>query len=113
MTADLTALLYLVAGVLFILALRGLSSPVTSRQGNLFGIIGMAIAIVTTMLSPEVVSYPVILAGIVIGGAVGRLVALKDQMTALPKLVAAFHSPVGLSAVCVAAAAFSAPASYG
>src|SRR6185312_16783584 len=75
--------------------------------------IGMAIAIVTTMMSPEVVSYPVILAGIVIGGAIGTLVALRIQMTALPQLVAAFHSLVGLAAVCVAAAAFSAPASYG
>jgi NAD(P) transhydrogenase subunit beta len=110
---NISALAYLVASVLFILALRGLSSPVTSRQGNLFGMIGMAIAIVTTMLSPEVVSYPVILAGIVIGGAVGTLVALRIQMTALPQLVAAFHSLVGLAAVCVAAAAFSAPASYG
>jgi H+-translocating NAD(P) transhydrogenase subunit beta len=110
---NLSALAYLVASVLFILALRGLSSPVTSRQGNLFGMIGMAIAIVTTMLSPEVVSYPVILAGIVIGGAIGTLVALRIQMTALPQLVAAFHSLVGLAAVCVAAAAFSAPASYG
>jgi H+-translocating NAD(P) transhydrogenase subunit beta len=110
---NLSALAYLVASVLFILALRGLSSPVTSRQGNLFGMIGMAIAIVTTMMSPEVVSYPVILAGIVIGGAIGTLVALRIQMTALPQLVAAFHSLVGLAAVCVAAAAFSAPASYG
>src|SRR3954451_1151812 len=75
--------------------------------------IGMAIAIVTTMLSPEVVSYPVILAGIVIGGAVGTLVALRIQMTALPQLVAAFHSLVGLAAVCVAAAAYSAPEAYG
>ena len=113
MDPNLSALAYLVASVLFILALRGLSSPVTSRQGNLFGMIGMAIAIVTTMMSPEVVSYPVILAGIVIGGAIGTLVALRIQMTALPQLVAAFHSLVGLAAVCVAAAAFSAPASYG
>jgi NAD(P) transhydrogenase subunit beta len=110
---NLSALAYLVASVLFILALRGLSSPVTSRQGNLFGMIGMAIAIDTTMMSPEVVSYPVILAGIVIVGAIGTLVALRIQMTALPQLVAAFHSLVGLAAVCVAAAPVSAPASYG
>src|SRR6185312_11067298 len=99
--------------VCFILALRGLSSPVTSRSGNMFGIAGMVIAIGTTLASPGVVSYPLIVAGIVIGGAIGTFIALRIQMTALPQLVAAFHSLVGLAAVCVAAAAFSAPEAFG
>jgi H+-translocating NAD(P) transhydrogenase subunit beta len=113
MSASLSAFLYLVASVCFILALRGLSSPVTSRSGNLFGIAGMVIAIGTTFASPGVVSFPLIVAGIIIGGAIGTFIALRIQMTALPQLVAAFHSLVGLAAVCVAAAAFYAPASYG
>ena len=113
MSASLSAFFYLVASVCFILALRGLSSPVTSRSGNMFGIAGMVIAIGTTLASPGVVSYPLIVAGIAIGGAIGTFIALRIQMTALPQLVAAFHSLVGLAAVCVAAAAFSAPASYG
>ncbi len=113
MSPDLAALLYLVASICFIMALRGLSSPVTARGGNLFGIVGMVIAVATTLASPGVVSYGVILAGIVIGGAIGTFIALRIQMTALPQLVAAFHSLVGLSAVCVAAAAFYDPAAYG
>ncbi|HEY7992087.1 MAG TPA: NAD(P)(+) transhydrogenase (Re/Si-specific) subunit beta [Stellaceae bacterium] len=113
MSASLSAFFYLIASVCFILALRGLSSPVTSRSGNMFGIAGMVIAIGTTLASPGVVSYPLIVAGIAIGGAIGTFIALRIQMTALPQLVAAFHSLVGLAAVCVAAAAFSAPASYG
>jgi H+-translocating NAD(P) transhydrogenase subunit beta len=113
MSASLSAFLYLVASVCFILALRGLSSPVTSRSGNMFGIAGMVIAIGTTLASPGVVSFPLIVAGIIIGGAIGTFIALRIQMTALPQLVAAFHSLVGLAAVCVAAAAFYAPASYG
>ncbi len=113
MSASLSAFLYLVASVCFILALRGLSSPVTSRSGNMFGIAGMVIAIGTTLASPGIVSYPLIVAGIVIGGAIGTFIALRIQMTALPQLVAAFHSLVGLAAVCVAAAAYYAPASYG
>jgi NAD(P) transhydrogenase subunit beta len=110
---SLSAFFYLVASILFILALRGLSSPETARHGNLFGIAGMVIAVVTTLLTPQVVSFWLILAGIVIGGAVGTYIALRIQMTALPQLVAAFHSLVGLSAVCVAAAAFSFPEAYG
>jgi NAD(P) transhydrogenase subunit beta len=109
---DLAALLYLVASVCFIMALRGLSSPVTARLGNLYGIAGMVIAVGTTLASPGVLSYGVILLGIVIGGAAGTFIALKIRMTALPQLVAAFHSLVGLAAVCVAAAAFYAPADY-
>ncbi len=112
MTPDLAALLYLVASVCFILALRGLSSPVTSRAGNLYGIAGMVIAVGTTLASPGVLSYGTILVGIVIGGAIGAYIARTIQMTALPQLVAAFHSLVGLAAVCVAAAAFYAPADY-
>jgi NAD(P) transhydrogenase subunit beta len=110
---NLSAFLYLVASVCFIMALRGLSSPLTARAGNLYGIVGMVIAIATTLAMPNVVSYPIILLGIVIGGAIGTYIAVKIQMTALPQLVAAFHSLVGLAAVCVAAAAFSAPQEYG
>jgi len=111
-TPDLAALLYLVASVCFILALRGLSSPLTARAGNLYGISGMVIAVATTLASPGVLSYGTILAGIVIGGAIGAYIARTIKMTALPQLVAAFHSLVGLAAVCVAAAAFYAPADY-
>ena len=115
MSANLSALLYLVASICFIMALRGLSSPETARAGNLYGIVGMVIAIGTTVALPGVewASYPVIVLGIVIGGAVGTFIALRIQMTALPQLVAAFHSLVGLAAVCIAAAAFYAPADYG
>jgi proton-translocating NAD(P)+ transhydrogenase subunit beta len=109
----LAAFFYLIASICFILALRGLSSPQTARVGNLYGIAGMVIAVVTTLLAPHVVGYGLIIAGIVIGGAVGTYIALKIQMTALPQLVAAFHSLVGLAAVCVAAAAFGAPQDFG
>src|SRR5262249_10973216 len=112
-TENLSALLYLVASVCFIMALKGLSSPESSRQGNLYGIAGMAIAIITTLTSPLVESYWLIVIGIAIGGAIGAYIARRIAMTALPQLVAAFHSLVGLSAVCVAAAAFYAPARYG
>jgi len=111
-TEDLSALAYLVASVCFILALRGLSSPVTSRGGNLWGIVGMVIAILTTLAAPGVVSYEWIIAGILIGGAIGAVVAQRIQMTALPQLVAAFHSLVGLAAVMVAGAAFTNPEAY-
>jgi NAD(P) transhydrogenase subunit beta len=104
---------YLVAAVLFIMALRGLSSPVTARQGNIFGIAGMVIAIVTTLLKPEVVGYGTIFVGLLVGGAIGTVIALRIQMTALPQLVAAFHSLVGLAAVFVATAAFYHPEAYG
>ena len=104
---------YLISACLFILALRGLSHPETARKGNLFGIIGMAIAIGTTLLGPSVLSYELILLGLVLGGAIGTIIARKIVMTALPQLVAAFHSLVGLAAVFVAAAAFYSPESYG
>jgi H+-translocating NAD(P) transhydrogenase subunit beta len=110
---NLAALFYLVASVCFILALRGLSSPQSARVGNLYGIAGMVIAVITTLLAPHVVSYWLIIAGIVIGGAIGAYIALQIQMTALPQLVAAFHSLVGLAAVCVAAAALTAPQDFG
>ncbi|NOZ42903.1 MAG: NAD(P)(+) transhydrogenase (Re/Si-specific) subunit beta, partial [Alphaproteobacteria bacterium] len=110
---DLTALAYLIAGVLFIMALRGLSSPESSRKGNIYGMIGMVIAIVTTLLNPEIVSYQWIAVAIVIGGTVGIITAMRISMTAMPQLVAAFHSLVGFSAVLIAAGAFLEPANYG
>ena len=113
MSANLSAFAYLVASICFIMALRGLSSPETARHGNLFGIVGMAIAIATTLAAPGVLSYTAIVIGVLIGGAIGTIVALRIQMTALPQLVAAFHSLVGLAAVCVAAAAFYQPDAYG
>ncbi|MCA1972525.1 MAG: NAD(P)(+) transhydrogenase (Re/Si-specific) subunit beta [Caenispirillum sp.] len=108
-----TILAYLLASVLFILALRGLSSPETARQGNIFGMVGMAIAIITTLFSPVVQSYVWIVLGIIVGGSIGTIIALRIQMTALPQLVAAFHSLVGLAAVLVAAAALFNPEAYG
>jgi len=113
LVANLTAFAYLIAGVCFILALRGLSSPESSRRGNFFGMAGMAIAILTTVAHPEIVSYSWILVALVIGGSVGVFTAVKIQMTAMPQLVAAFHSLVGMAAVLVAAAAFSHPQSFG
>ncbi len=104
---------YLIAAILFIMALRGLSSPETARKGNLFGVIGMVIAVSTTLLDPGVLSYGTILIAVLIGGTIGTVVALKIQMTALPQLVAAFHSLVGLAAVVVSGAAFSSPEAYG
>ena len=113
MTSSMSAFAYLIASVLFILALRGLSHPESARRGNMFGMIGMAIAIITTLIDPEVVGYDVILAGLVVGGSIGTIVALKIKMTALPQLVAAFHSLVGLAAVLVASAALFNPTAYG
>src|ERR1700689_5534247 len=115
MSASLTSLAYLVAAVLFILALRGLSSPVTSRQGNRFGMIGMAVAIVATLLhhGMDGLGYGLIILGLLIGGGTGVVVARRIQMSALPQLVAAFHSLVGLAAVFVAAAALNAPEAFG
>ena len=104
---------YLVAGVCFIMALRGLSSPETARAGNIYGIVGMVVAIVTTLTLPGVVSFWSIILGVLIGGSIGTVIAMRIQMTALPQLVAAFHSLVGLAAVLVAAAAFYNPAAYG
>jgi NAD(P) transhydrogenase subunit beta len=120
MNANIAALLYLASGVLFILSLRGLSSPETSRAGARNGMIGMAIAILTTLwmlwdgsagLDPTTLA--IIVGGIAVGGIAGAIVAQRIKMTAMPQLVAFFHSLVGLAAVLVAAAAFYAPASYG
>ena len=113
MSANLTALAYLAASVLFILALRGLSSPAAARRGNMMGIAGMAIAVLTTVVNPEIVSYGWIAAAILTGGAIGVGIARRIEMTAMPQLVAGFHSLVGLAAVLVAAAAFDSPESYG
>jgi NAD(P) transhydrogenase subunit beta len=114
--ANLAALLYLVSGILFILALRGLSSPATSRQGNRFGMIGMGVAVVTTLaLRPPsgALSWLLIILGIAIGGGIGAWRARTVQMTAMPQLVAMFHSLVGLAAVLVAAGALYAPEAFG
>jgi len=114
MSPSLTSLLYLVAAVLFILALRGLSSPVTSRRGNQYGMISMAIAIAATLGRQGMMTqgYLLIIVGIAIGGGAGAYIARKIEMTALPQLVAAFHSLVGLAAVFVAAAALNAPEAF-
>jgi NAD(P) transhydrogenase subunit beta len=114
LTPNIVALLYLVSGVLFILALRGLSSPESSRQGNAYGMIGMAIAIATTLgvSHPDQQSFLLIAGGIAVGGGAGAYIAKKIAMTAMPQLVAAFHSLVGLAAVCVAAAALNAPEAF-
>lgn len=112
MSIEFSMFLYLISAVLFILSLRGLSSASTSKRGNLFGMLGMGIAIITTILLPTVVSYKLIIIGIGIGGIIGYIIAKKIDMTALPQLVAAFHSLVGLSAVFVAFAAFHTPESF-
>jgi NAD(P) transhydrogenase subunit beta len=110
--ASIVALSYLVSGICFIMAIRGLASPETARTGNRFGIIGMALAIVTTCCLVEASSLWFIAIAIVIGGAIGAVVARNINMTALPQLVAAFHSLVGLAAVLVASAAYSNPDAY-
>ena len=116
MSGNVVALLYLVAGVLFILALRGLSNPETSRQGNWFGMAGMAIAIVTTLAaSPPTgsIGWALVVGGLAVGGGVGAVTARRIAMTDMPQLVAAFHSLVGLAAVLVAAGALYAPQAFG
>ena len=113
MSASLTASLYLLSSVCFIMALRGLSSPKSARIGNIYGISGMVIAVFTTLALPGVISFGMIVLGVLIGGTIGTVIALRIEMTALPQLVAAFHSLVGLSAVFVAGAAFYAPEAYG
>jgi NAD(P) transhydrogenase subunit beta len=120
MTANFAALAYLASGVLFILALRGLSSPETSRRGNLMGMVGMAIAVGVTLTAlwrqhalDDVATVGLIVAGVAIGGGIGAFIARRVPMTAMPQLVAAFHSLVGLSACLVAVAAIYTPAAYG
>ena len=115
MSADLVALLYLASGVLFILALRGLSSPETSRRGNYMGMAGMVIAVGTTLVVAQpssALTWAMIVGGIAVGGTIGAVIARRIAMTAMPELVAAFHSLVGLAAVLVAAAAFYAPEAF-
>ena len=114
-SANLSAIFYLISGVLFILALRGLSSPETSRQGNFFGILGMAIAVTVTFLSIGNFSmgFIVVLIFLLIGGLIGAFIAYKIPMTAMPELVAGFHSLVGLAAVFVAISAFLKPEAFG
>lgn len=114
--ADLAALAYLVSGVLFILALRGLSSPTTSRTGNRRGMLGMALAIATTLWvsgAVDQLTWGLIVGGIAVGGLIGAIIARRIAMTAMPQLVAAFHSLVGLAAVLVAGAALYSPDAYG
>ncbi|MGL4440289.1 MAG: NAD(P)(+) transhydrogenase (Re/Si-specific) subunit beta, partial [Bosea sp. (in: a-proteobacteria)] len=116
MAANLSALLYLVAGILFIMALRGLSHPTTSRQGNLYGMVGMGIAIVTTVIFFRPAGFSgwlLVILGLGIGGGIGAYMAKKVQMTQMPQLVAFFHSLVGLAAVLVAGAALYAPEAFG
>src|SRR5665213_3272871 len=115
MNANLAAVLYLVAGVLFIMSLRGLSSPASSRQGNFFGMTGMAIAVATTLAShppADGVAWVLVILGVAIGGGIGAVIARRVPMTSMPELVAAFHSLVGIAAVLVAAGAFYAPEAF-
>ena len=116
MSNNLAAVGYLIAAICFILALRGLSSPASSRQGNRLGMIGMTIAILVSLMilpHPGVLAYGLIIAGIVVGGAIGYIVAQRIEMTAMPQLVAAFHSLVGLAAVFVAVGAYLSPDDFG
>ena len=113
MSANFTAFLYLISAVCFIMALRGLSSAATSRTGNICGMAGMGIAILTTLFSPIVSTYGLICMALTAGGFVGATIAKNIKMTALPQLVAGFHSLVGLAAVCVAFAAYFEPQAYG
>ncbi len=115
MNANLSAILYLVAGVLFILSLRGLSSPASSRRGNFLGMAGMAIAIGTTLANhppADAIAWFLVLLGVAIGGGIGAVIARRVPMTSMPELVAAFHSLVGMAAVLVAAGAFYAPEAF-
>lgn len=115
MSQNFAAFLYLISGVLFIMALRGLSHPTTSRKGNIYGMVGMGIAIVTTLLlaQPTLGGLGLIVLGLAIGGGIGAYIARSIAMTAMPQLVAGFHSLVGLAAVLVAAAALYTPISFG
>jgi len=116
MNANLAAIAYLVSGILFILALRGLSSPETSRRGNLFGTLGMGIAIATSLSvlgAHDLLTWGMILGGLAIGGGIGAVIANRIAMTSMPQLVAAFHSLVGMAAVLVAASAMYTPQAYG
>ena len=111
--ASATLLAYIIAGVFFILTLRGLSNPESARRGNQMGVLGMGIAVATTLTSPVVQDYTWIFGGLLVGGVIGYVIAKKIEMTALPQLVAAFHSLVGMAAVLVATSAMLAPQNYG
>ena len=113
MSANLSAIAYLIAAICFIVALKGLSSPTSARRGNVIGMVGMVIAVVTTLADPGVLSYGDILAAMVVGGAIGTVIARRIQMAAMPQLIAAFHSLVGMAAVLVAVTALYAPEAYG
>ena len=115
MSANLSSILFLITGILFILALRGLSSPETSRMGNFFGISGMILAIVVTILSVNILLTNLIFftIALTLGGIIGGLIAFKIPMTAMPQLVAGFHSLVGLAAVLVAISAYYSPGAFG
>src|SRR6202451_4906617 len=115
MNANLTEVFYLFAGVLFILALRGLSSPASSRQGNLFGMTGMAIAVATTLAAhppADGIAWVLVILGVAVGGSIGAVIARRVPMTSMPELARAFHSLVGMAAVLVAAGAFYAPEAF-
>jgi NAD(P) transhydrogenase subunit beta len=116
MNVNIAAFLYLVAGVLFILALRGLSSPESSRRGNTFGMVGMVVAVLTTLAyqaPASLTAWILVILGIAIGGGIGAVIARRVPMTSMPELVAAFHSLVGMAAVLVAAGALYAPTAFG
>ncbi len=112
LTSSYSAILYLLSSVFFILALKGLSSPETARRGNLFGVLGMTLAILTTLMQPNVSKLEWTITALVIGGIIGSVIAIKIKMTAMPQLVAAFHSLVGLAAVFVAFGALLSPESF-
>ena len=115
MSANLSSILFLITGILFILALRGLSSPETSRMGNLFGMLGMALAVVVSILSVDIFLANLVffIIALTIGGSIGGFIALRIPMTAMPQLVAGFHSLVGLAAVLVAISAYYNPEAFG
>ena len=116
MTANFAAIAYLISGALFILALRGLSSPETSRRGNMLGMGGMALAVLVTLYLAGVrdaLTWVMIIGGVAVGGTIGAIIARRIPMTAMPQLVAAFHSLVGMAAVLVAASALYTPEAYG
>ena len=110
--ANISAICYLISSVLFILSLKGLSSPETSRRGNVFGILRMSIAIITLIMQPNSTNFTYMFSAILIGGLIGSFLGIKIKMTAMPQLVAAFHSLVGLAAVLVATGAFLAPEKF-
>src|ERR1700751_457553 len=115
MSVNLAAIFYLIAGVLFILSLRGLSSPASSRRGNMLGMAGMLIAVLTTLANhppADGLAWVLVILGIAIGGGIGAVLARRVPMTSMPELVAAFHSLVGMAAVLVAVGAFYAPEAF-